>query len=138
MPANTVHHTVSSVRQPTNKSRDLPAPPLNADEHVWKDPAYYTACQQLADEARTAHIHLITGVSVRCPNQGKNISLLSCAAFGSKEPGHIQTWHLAVQLEQVVAIKEFPREKLTFSITDFSPTLTLSNPMQNAHSSHQT
>ena len=73
-----------------------------------------------------------------CPNQGKNISLLSCAAFGSREPEEIQTWHLAVQREQVVTIKEFPREKLTFAITDFVPTLTLSNPMQNATSSHQT
>ena len=138
LPDNPVQHTVFSVRYKTNKALDLTAPPLKDDEKLWKDPADYTACQQLADEARTAHIHLITSVSVRCPNHGKNISLLSCAAFGSKEPQYIQTWHLAVQLKEVVAIKEFPREKLTFSITDFVPTLTLSNPMQNAQSSHQT
>ena len=127
---NPVQHTVFSVTYKTNKALDLTAPPLNADEKLWKDPADYTACQRLADEARTAHIHLITSVSIRCPNHGKNISLLSCLAFGSKEPEHIQTWHLAVHPEQVVTIKEFPRDKLTFSIADFVPKLKLKNPTQ--------
>jgi len=128
LPDNPVQHTLFSVKYRTSKAIDLTEPPLNADEKLWKDPADYTACQHLADEARKANIHLIKSFSVRCPNNGKNISLLSCDAFESKEPQQIQTWHIAVQPEQVVTIKEFPREKLTFSIADFVPQMKLKNP----------
>ena len=138
LPDNPVQHTVFSVKYKTAKAIDLTEPPLNANKKFWKAPSDYTACQHLADEARKANIQLIKSASVRSPNNGKNISLLSCASFQSKEPEQIQTWHIGVQPEQVVTIREFPREKLTFSITDFVPTLRLNNPVQNAQSSHQT
>jgi len=125
---NPVQHTVFSVKYKTTKAIDLTESPLNADEKLWKDPADYTACQQLADEARKANIHLIKSASVRGPNGGKNLSLLSCAVFQSKEPEQIQTWHIGVQPEQVVTCREFPREKLVFSVDTFMPGLTLNNP----------
>ncbi|MEO7863610.1 MAG: RES family NAD+ phosphorylase [Nitrospirales bacterium] len=131
LPDNPVPHTLFSVRYKANKAVDLTEPPLNADERLWKDAADYTACQHLADEARKATIDLIKSFSARCPNNGKNISLLSCAAFGAKEPQQVQTWYIAVQPEEVVTIKEFPREKLTFFSADFFPKLGLKNPTQN-------
>ena len=127
LPDNPVQHTVFSVKYRTNNALDLTKSPLNADEKLWKDPANYTACQQLADEARKAHIQLIISNSVRCPQKGKNVSLLSCAAFEAKEPEQIQTWHIVVQPNQVTTIREFPREKLTFPIADFKPKVRLRN-----------
>jgi hypothetical protein len=125
---NPVQHTLFSVKYKTTKAIDLTEPPLNADEKLWENPSDYTACQNLADEARKANIQLLKSISVRCPNNGKNISLLSCLAFQSKEPEQTQTWHIAVQPEQVVSIREFPREKLTFSIDTFVPGIKLTNP----------
>lgn len=130
LPDNPVQHTLFSVKYKTTKAIDLTEPPLNADEKLWTNPSDYTACQQLADEARKANIQLLKSISVRCPNNGKNISLLSCIAFQSKEPEQTQTWHIAVQSEQVVTIREFPREKLTFSIDTFIPGITLTNPIK--------
>jgi hypothetical protein len=128
LPDNPVQYTVFSVKYRTNKAIDLTEPPFSTHENLWKDPVDYSPCQDLADEARKANIHLIKSASVRCPNNGKNISLLSCAAFQSKEPEQTQTWHIAVQTEQVVTIREFPREKLAFSIDTFIPSITLTNP----------
>ena len=128
LPDNPVQHTVFSVKYKTTRAIDLTEPPLNADEKRWKDRSDYTACQQLADEARKANIQLIKSASVRGPNDGKNLSLLSCAAFQSTEPDQIQTWHIGVQPEQVVTIREFPREKLVFPVATFMPGLTLNNP----------
>ena len=128
LPDNPVQHTVFSVTYRTSKAIDLTEPPFNADAIRWKDPADYTACQHLADEARKAHIQLIKNASVRSPDNGKNISLLSCTAFQSTEPEHVQTWHLAVQPKQVVTIREFPRKKLTFAVDRLLSGITLTNP----------
>lgn len=128
LPDNPVQHTMFSVSYKTSKAIDLTGPPLNADEKLWLNPSDYTACQQLADEARKANIQLLKSFSVRCPNNGKNISLLSCTAFQSKEPEQTQTWHIAVQPEQVVTMRKFPREKLIFSIDTFIPKIKLTNP----------
>ncbi len=128
LPDNPVQYTVFSVQYRTHKAIDLTEPPCNAQEQLWNDPVDYRPCQNLADEARKAAIHLIKSVSVRCPNKGKNISLLSCVAFQSKKPEQIQTWHIAVQPEQVAAVREFPRETLTFSVDGLIPGRTLNNP----------
>jgi len=129
---NPVPHTVFSVRYKTGKAIDLTEPPLKADEKLWKHPSDYTACQQLADEARKANIQLIRSDSVRCPKKGKNISILSCAAFESNSPEQTQTWHIAVHREEVITVRDFPREKLTFPISDLLPGIKLRNPTKRA------
>lgn len=130
LPDNPVQHTVFSVKFKATKAIDLTEPPLNTDEKSWRNPSAYTACQNLADEARKANIQVIKSASVRCPNNGKNISLLSCAAFDSKEPEQSQTWQIAVQPEHVVTIRELPREKITFAIGHFIPKIKIKNPTQ--------
>ncbi len=127
-PDNPVQLTAFSVKYKTGKALDLTVPPLNADQKHWKHPSDYTACQQLADEARKASIQLIKSDSVRCPNNGKNISLLSCAAFQAKGPEQTQTWHITVQHEQVLTVRDFPREKLTFPVHSLIPGAKLRNP----------
>lgn len=138
LPDNPVQHTVFSIKYKATRAIDLTEPPFNADEKSWKHPSDYTACQNLADEARKANIQLIKSTSVRCPKNGKNISLLSCTAFDSKDPEQCQTWHIAVQPEQVVTIRGFPLEKLTFSIEHFIPNIKLTNPTQMTRQSKKT
>jgi hypothetical protein len=125
---NPVQHTVFSVKYRAGKAIDLTEPPLSADKKLWEHPSDYTACQLLADEARKANIQLIKSNSVRCPNKGKNISILSCSAFESNSPEQTQTWHIAVHREEVITVRDFPREKLTFPIRDFFPPIKLTNP----------
>ena len=127
LPDNPVQHTVFSVKYKATKVIDLTQPPLNAGEANWKHPSDHTACQNLADEARKANIKIIKSASVRCPHNGKNISLLSCSAFDSKEPDQYQTWGIAVQHSHVVTIREFPLEKLAFPIGRFIPKIKLKN-----------
>lgn len=81
---------------------DLMQPPLSARHAEWMHPADYTACQQLAREARAEGIQMIRYQSVRDPEHGACTAVLSHTAFAKNAPTQSQTWSLAVFRHRVI------------------------------------
>jgi hypothetical protein len=75
---------------------DLLQPPLSARHERWTDPSDYSACQQLARQAREAGVQMIRYQSVRDPLHGICTAVLSHTAFTGNAPAESQTWTLAV------------------------------------------
>jgi hypothetical protein len=106
--------TAFSVKYKTKKGIDLTEKPLANDENEWTNKKNREGCQFLADQVRIAGGEAIKSLSVRCPNKGKNIAILSLTAFVSKDPEAFQTWQLSIKPQEVVAICESPRKSLVF------------------------
>ena len=88
---------------------DLMRPPLSAEARLWSDPDDYQACLDLADRAREQGLGLIRYQSVRDPDGGANIAVLTCAAFSAPEPVETETWRLALRPGGAVILREWPR-----------------------------
>ncbi|MGA7799286.1 MAG: RES family NAD+ phosphorylase [Gammaproteobacteria bacterium] len=86
--------TVFSARYRTGRRLDLTRPPLDRDRAVWTHSTDYAGTQALADLARTAGIEVLSYQSVRDPEQGANVALLSPAVFTQPAPLALQTWFL--------------------------------------------
>ena len=113
-PANAIEHTAFAVRFRTGSAIDLTTPAFEAQAADWTDPADYRACQGLADMARTGGIQVIRYRSVRDARGGRNVALLTCAAFGSNAPLERQTWRLHIDGAGVRALCDFPAQRLAF------------------------
>jgi hypothetical protein len=95
-PDNAAEYTAFSARYRTAAGLDLAAAPLAADRTRWTHPTNYGPCQDLADAARAAGVEVVRYESARDlgPPSGVNIALLTCRAFGSREPVERQTWRI--------------------------------------------
>ena len=112
-PVNPVEHTAFQVRFRTTRGLDLIAEPFNRDRAQWTDPTDYTACQNLADAARSAGVEAIRYASARDPG-GVNLALLTCAAFSVIAPLAMQTWRLHLDAGGVRALCADPDRRLAF------------------------
>ena len=83
-------------------------------------PTDYTACQNLADNARAAEVELIRFASVRDPQHRTNIALLTCRAFRGKAPIDRQSWRIRVSSSGAQALCEFPRMSVDFGRDTFT------------------
>lgn len=119
LPSNAVERTVFCVSVKTTECIDLTAPPLNSDSRIWTDLTDYGPCQGFADIARSAQIKAIRYRSVRDPNKGENVALLSCAAFAGK-PSSQQTWHIMLKPETIQLWCENPRNGYEVLISDLA------------------
>ncbi len=119
LPSNAVERTVFRVSVETTECIDLTAPPLNRDSRIWTDLTDYGPCQDFADIARSAQIKAIRYRSVRDPNNGENVALLSCAAFAAKPSGQ-QTWHIMLKPENIQLWCENPRNEYEVLISDLA------------------
>lgn len=81
---------------------DLRQPPFDADACAWQHPSDYVPTQGLARIAREAGVGAITYRSVRDPDPGGCLALLTPAGFArpTPRPGQ-QTWFLAVSAQEV-------------------------------------
>lgn len=120
-PDDAADYTAFSVDLQTPMALDLMAPPLARDSAHWTHLTDYAACQALADTARIAGIALIRFRSVRAPETGVNLAVLSCKAFLSREPTARQTWRIRVGPQGVQAIREHPAKGLDFGRDAFGP-----------------
>ncbi len=120
LPANAGDYTAFAAAIATNHALDLTLPPLARDAAAWADPIDYAACQALADSARAGRIEAILYRSVRDPQGGRNIALLTAGAFAAREPAERQTWRIRLSATGVQAVCDFPRRLVGFAITDFS------------------
>jgi hypothetical protein len=89
---------------------DLTAPPFRRARTQWTDPRDYGATQEFARIARTAAVDAIRYESVRDPDHGAAVAVLSPACFKPRKPVEQQTWLLTVRRSAVV----WQREQSTF------------------------
>jgi hypothetical protein len=117
-PANPGEFTAFAIRFGTATGLDLTLPPLDGDAARWTDRTDYSACQALADAARDAGIESLRYPSARDPG-GRNIALLTCRAFRSREPIERQAWRLDAGPAGVRAICAEPPQRLSFDRNAF-------------------
>ncbi|KQV68061.1 RES family NAD+ phosphorylase [Rhizobium sp. Root1220] len=120
LPANAAEYTAFAVAIATATAIDLTRPPLDADRALWADPLNYAPCQTLADAAREAGCQAVLYESIRDPQHGRNIALLSAFGFAAREPVERQTWRIRLSATGVQAICEFPRARIGFSRENFA------------------
>jgi hypothetical protein len=120
LPANPADYTAFAARISTERGLDLTQPPLSDHREAWESPIDYGACQALAETARSALLEAIVYRSVRDPDRGMNIALLSPAAFAHREPVARQSWRIHWSARHVQAICDFPRRRLGFALSDFA------------------
>ena len=98
---------------------DLAAPPFS-DDTRWTHPSDYSACLALADAAREADVTAIRYRSVRDPQGGANIALLSCLAFSERAPGRYVTWRIGLSGYGAIAFCDRPERRLSFALALFA------------------
>lgn len=108
-PANPQERTAFRVPAGTGRAIDLTMSPFDRDQALWGHPTDYGPCEEFADTARTAGIEAIRYRSVRDPDHGANLALLSPAAFRAKRPRVFETWHVFLREASVQAFREMPR-----------------------------
>lgn len=98
---------------------DLTAPPFQEHQAIWSDLADYSGAQNLAELARECDVALLRYRSLRDPEGGANVALLTCRAFADPKPVERQTWRLRLSATGVQALCDFPRMRVEFSHAAF-------------------
>jgi RES domain len=119
-PVNPLEHTGFSVGVYSPRLLDLTKPPLDADTAVWRHPVNYAPCQTLAEATRQAGAEILRYESVRDPERGGCVAVLTCRAFAETEPLGFETWRIGVGPSGAYAIREFPSARLEFGRTAFA------------------
>ncbi|MDO8264477.1 MAG: RES family NAD+ phosphorylase [Gallionella sp.] len=110
-----VAHTAFSADVSTQLI-DLRQPPFSADAAAWLHPTDYSATQAMAQVAREANVGGIQYQSVRDPQPGWCVALLTPQAFSKPRPRPLmQTWWLAVHQDAVTWRRD--SESMTFVAT---------------------
>jgi hypothetical protein len=108
-PTTTVEYTSFHVRVATDRALDLTTAPFAEQEGNWISPDDYTACQDLATQARGPNRldpHL-----VRARGKGQcNIVVLTPEAFEVAMPTIHRTWHFRHQGGRLSVLGAFPSE----------------------------
>jgi hypothetical protein len=120
LPGNAAEYTAFAASIATNAAIDLTLLPLDRDRDAWCDPLDYGRCQSLADTAREAGIQAILYRSVRDPNNGRNLALLTALGFSGREPVERQTWRIRLSAAGVQALCEFPKTRIGFASAEFA------------------
>jgi hypothetical protein len=119
LPANALEHTAFTVQVSAARALDLTAPPLDRDAATWSHPTDYTGCHDLADSARQAGVAVMRYRSVRDPQGGMNLAVLTPSVFASA-PESPQSWSLFVAARAVQAFREMPRTAMEFTLGDWA------------------
>jgi len=119
-PANAAEYTAFSAAYGTRKAIDLTRGKLAKDHAQWTHLTDYAACQALAETARAAKLEIIRYRSVRDPNQGHNLALLTPRAFSRPKPIAQQTWRVRLSAAGAQALCEQPKSGITFGRATFA------------------
>lgn len=99
---------------------DLTVPPLDRDRAAWTHLIDYAPCQGLADAAREAGVAVIRYESVRDPERGANVAVLTGTAFADPHVLERQTWRVRFSASGVQAVCEFPERRVGFAVEAFA------------------
>jgi len=80
---------------------DLRAEPFREERAAWTHPSDYSSCQSFAATTRDASVEAIRYESVRDPEHGTCVAVLSPTALAKREPLEAQTWLLSVTRAKV-------------------------------------
>ena len=106
-PRRAAEHTAFAVKVAT-EAVDLIEGPLASARERWAAPEDYRACLDLADAARAAGAGAIRYASVRAPDGGANLAVLTCAAFAAPRPLARQSWRILLKPGGAVILREWP------------------------------
>jgi hypothetical protein len=119
-PNDAAEYTAFAAEVATTRMLDLTEKPLVKDKVVWTHLTSYEDCQALADLARAADADIIRYQSVRDPQQGTNLAILTCRTFAKPAPVERQTWRIRLSASGVQALCEFPRQAIEFPRESFA------------------
>lgn len=119
-PSDSAEFTAFSVAYKTRAALDLTRPPFDTYAAQWHHLVDYGACQAFEEAARKASAELIRFVSVRDPNHGCNLAILTRGAFPHARVQNRQTWRIHLSEAGARAVQEFPRVTLSFDQTTFA------------------
>ncbi|WP_321394793.1 RES family NAD+ phosphorylase [Emcibacter sp.] len=108
LPENPLRKTAFSVLCRTDRLIDLALPPLDRDAETWMSPEDYSGCQIVAETAREAAIDVIGYRSVRDPEGGKNVAVLTPDLFRGRKVKDSRTWEFLVRRPGVRAWCDLP------------------------------
>jgi hypothetical protein len=120
-PDDAAEYTAFCVDLATPVCLDLTAGGLAEGYLLWTHLIDYAPCQQLAETARKMGAEVIRYASVRDPDNGANLAVLTCRAFAAPQPVDRQTWRIRVGQSGAQAIREHPRLGLEFRRNTFAP-----------------
>ena len=120
-PDDAADYTAYCVDLATPVSLDLTAGALAADHPLWTHLTDDAPCQHLADRAREIGAEVIRYASVRDPENGANLAVLTCRAFAAPQPALRQTWRIRIGRSGAQAIREHPKLGLEFGVDSFAP-----------------
>ena len=84
----------------------------------WTDPDNYEPTCALADQIRDDGGQVIIYASVRDPNAGRNVAVLTCAAFRQDTPIGVQTWQVILRQDRVILNNESLRQTYEYLMGD--------------------
>jgi RES domain len=119
-PSNAAEYTAFSAAYATKKGIDLTRGTLQRDKTLWMHHTDYGPCQALGDRARAARIEIVRYLSVRDPQRGMNLALLTCRAFTRSKPVSQQTWHIRLSEAGAQAVCEAPKSGITLGRDTFA------------------
>ncbi|MCE5972423.1 RES family NAD+ phosphorylase [Sinirhodobacter sp. WL0062] len=119
-PDDAAEYTAFSVDLATPVALDLALGKLSGDTALWTHLSEYAPCQSLAESAREIGVEIIRYLSVRDPNLGANLAVLSCRAFRSPAPVERHTWRIRIGRSGAQAVREHPRLGLEFRPDSFT------------------
>ncbi|MTH94791.1 RES family NAD+ phosphorylase [Roseibium sp. RKSG952] len=120
LPDNAAEYTAFSAAIGSSACLNLTTGVLSQDAVLWTHPTDYAACQSLADCARETGAEIIRYQSVRDPNLGNNVAVLSCRAFTRSEPVDRESWRIHLTRTGAQAVREHPRLGVEYPLRSFS------------------
>jgi hypothetical protein len=119
-PDDPADYTAFAADLATPAALDLTQGALARDVAHWTHPNDYAPCQALAEGAREAGIEVLRSRSVRAPDGGANLSVLTCRAFAAPQPTDRQTWRLRLGSAGVQAMRDHPPGAVEFPRDGFA------------------
>lgn len=120
-PDDAAEYTAFSADLATPVALDLTEGAPSADRDRWTHLTDYAPCQDLAETARDIGVGVIRYASVRDPEAGANLAVLTCAAFAAPQPVQRQTWRIRIGRTGAQALCEHPGLGLEFGPNAFAP-----------------
>ncbi|MBO6868928.1 MAG: RES family NAD+ phosphorylase [Thalassococcus sp.] len=118
-PNTAADYTAFAVPVKTATAVDLTSGELAKDAAAWEHLTDYAPCQTLAEAARDIGAEVIRYRSVRDPDGGANVAVLTCTAFARAKPTQRQTWRIRISANGVQALCDHPRTAVEFPPDSF-------------------
>lgn len=119
-PVNPLELTAFSVRYHAALCLDLTRTPYTERSSLWRHPTDYSHSHAIADEARRMGCDAIRSSSARDPDEGCNLSLLTCTAFLDTRPRTQHRWDLRLHSAGISASRASPPASLHFDREAFA------------------